>query len=113
MSERERVIMLRPWEKDIMGTTVRYPYEVRDSKDYFYDISDVKVQPDLLQLAEHISEEQGSALRPFAIRRSLRADRSRSPEEQAGRHAGKKAGRHGPSTQRCQPLRRPTRQHCA
>ncbi len=25
-----------------MGTTLRYPYEVRDSKDYFYDMPDVK-----------------------------------------------------------------------
>jgi hypothetical protein len=53
LSKRERVIMLQPWDKGLMGTTLRYPYEVRDSKDYFYDIPDVKVAPELLKLAEH------------------------------------------------------------
>jgi DNA end-binding protein Ku len=64
LSKRERVIMLQPWEKGIMGTTVRYPYEVRDSKDYFYDIADVKVQPDLLQLAEHILKNKEARFDP-------------------------------------------------
>ena len=53
LAKRERVIMLQPWEKGLMGTTLRYPYEVRDFKDYFYDIPDVKVAPDMLKLAEH------------------------------------------------------------
>jgi DNA end-binding protein Ku len=64
LSKRERVIMLQPWEKGIMGTTVRYPYEVRESKDYFYDIADVKVQPDLLQLAEHILKNKEAKFEP-------------------------------------------------
>ena len=38
LSKRERVIMLQPWDNGIMGTTIRYPYEVREAKDYFYDI---------------------------------------------------------------------------
>jgi DNA end-binding protein Ku len=64
LSKRERVIMLQPWDKGIMGTTVRFPYEVRDSKDYFYDIADVKVQPDLLQLAEHILKSKEASFDP-------------------------------------------------
>jgi DNA end-binding protein Ku len=64
LSKRERVIMLQPGDKGIMGTTVRYPYEVRDSKDYFYDIADVKVQPDLLQLAEHILKSKEAKFEP-------------------------------------------------
>jgi DNA end-binding protein Ku len=64
LSKRERVIMLQPWEKGIMGTTMRYPYEVRESKDYFYDIADVKVQPDLLQLAEHILKNKEAKFEP-------------------------------------------------
>jgi len=54
LSKRERVIMLQPWQNGLLGTTLRYSYEVRDAKDYFYDIADVKVEPDLLSLAEHI-----------------------------------------------------------
>src|SRR5580698_5729498 len=64
LSKRERVIMLQPWDKGIMGTTVRYPYEVRESKDYFYDIADLKVQPNLLQLAEHILKSKEAKFDP-------------------------------------------------
>ena len=27
--------------------TLRYPYELREAKDYFYDIPDMKVEPEL------------------------------------------------------------------
>ena len=29
LAKRERVIMLQPWEKGLMGTTLHYPYEIR------------------------------------------------------------------------------------
>ncbi len=47
LAKRERVIMLQPWDKGLMGTTLRYPYEVRDARDYFYDIPDVKIAPEV------------------------------------------------------------------
>src|SRR5580658_5761808 len=31
LSKRERVIMLQPWGKGLLGATLRYPYEVRDA----------------------------------------------------------------------------------
>ena len=64
LAKRERVIMLQPWEKGLMGTTLRYPYEVRDPKDYFYDIPDVKVAPDMLKLAEHILSSKEATFDP-------------------------------------------------
>jgi len=48
--------MLQPWDKGLVGTTLRYPYEIRDSKEYFDEIPDIKVAPDMLKLAEHILE---------------------------------------------------------
>jgi DNA end-binding protein Ku len=33
LTKRERVIMLEPWDKGLIGTTLRYPYEIRDAKD--------------------------------------------------------------------------------
>ena len=54
LAKRERVIMLQPWDRGLLGTTLRYPYEIRDAKEYFDDISDVKLAPDMLKLAEHI-----------------------------------------------------------
>ena len=56
LSKRERVLMLQPWGKGLLGTTLRYPYEVRADEDYFDEIPDVKIPKDMLQLAEHILE---------------------------------------------------------
>jgi DNA end-binding protein Ku len=64
LAKRERVIMLQAWEKGLLGTTLRYPYEVRDSKDYFYDIPDVKLAPDMLKLAEHILQSKETTFDP-------------------------------------------------
>ena len=58
LAKRERVIMLEPWDKGLMGTTLRYPYEIRDAKEYFGDIPNAKVEPDMLKLAEHILQNK-------------------------------------------------------
>jgi DNA end-binding protein Ku len=54
VSKRERVIALEPYDKGLIGTTLHYPYEVRNSADYFDEIPEVKVQDEMLKLAEHI-----------------------------------------------------------
>jgi DNA end-binding protein Ku len=64
LSKRERVIMLQPWDKGLMGTTLRYPYEIREAKEYFDDISNVKVAPDMLNLAEHILQSKRADFDP-------------------------------------------------
>ena len=40
LSKRERVIALEPYDKGLLGTTLRYPYEVRQAEDYFCDLPD-------------------------------------------------------------------------
>ena len=89
ISKRERVIMLQPWDKGVLATTLRYPYEIRESDEYFEDIEDVKVAHDMLKLAEHILDSKAADFDPW-IRRSLRGSRGRPVEAQAGRHAGAK-----------------------
>jgi hypothetical protein len=64
LAKRERVIMLEPWDKGLMGTTLRYPYEIRDAKEYFDDIPNVKVEPDMLKLAEHILQSKAADFDP-------------------------------------------------
>src|SRR5882757_4635809 len=64
LAKRERAIMLQPWVKGLMGTTLRYPYELRDSKDYFDDIPEVKVPGEMLKLAEHILETKTADFNP-------------------------------------------------
>ena len=64
LAKRERVIMLQPWDKGLKGTTLRYPYEIRDAKEYFDDIPSVKLEPDMLKLAEHILQSKTADFDP-------------------------------------------------
>ena len=64
LSKRERVIMLQPRDKGLMATTLRYPYEIRDAKEYFDDLPDVKVEPDMLKLAQHILQSKAMDFDP-------------------------------------------------
>jgi DNA end-binding protein Ku len=64
LSKRERVVMLEAWDKGLIGTTLRYPYEIREAKEYFEDIPDVKVAPDMLKLADHILKSKTTDFDP-------------------------------------------------
>ena len=64
LTNREHIIALEPLEKGLMGTLLRYPYEVRDPKEYFDEINDVKVTKDMLDLARHIVEQKAGNFEP-------------------------------------------------
>src|SRR6201999_195437 len=57
-------IALEPLDKGLMGTLLRYPYEVRDPKEYFDEIVDVKVTKEMLDLARHIVEQKAGNFEP-------------------------------------------------
>jgi DNA end-binding protein Ku len=61
---REHLLLLRPRDKGLMATTLRYKNEVRDEKDYFDDIEDIKVPADMLKLATHILETKKGHFNP-------------------------------------------------
>src|SRR5262249_33259885 len=67
LSKRERVIALEPYDKGLLGTTLRYPYEVRKAEDYFCDLPDLTIAPDMLTLAEHILDSKASEFDPPAF----------------------------------------------
>ncbi|PWT89647.1 Ku protein [Bradyrhizobium sp. PMVTL-01] len=64
LTNREHIIALEPLESGLMGTLLRYPYEVRSEKEYFDDIQDVKLTKDMLDLAKHIVEKKSGAFEP-------------------------------------------------
>jgi DNA end-binding protein Ku len=64
LTNREHIIALEPLGKGLMGTLLRYPYEVRSEKEYFEDIQDVKVTKDMLDLARHIVEKKSAPFEP-------------------------------------------------
>jgi DNA end-binding protein Ku len=64
LTSREHIIGLEPLGKGLMGTLLRYPYEVRDQSEYFDDIQDVKVTKDMLDLAKHIVNQKAGDFEP-------------------------------------------------
>jgi DNA end-binding protein Ku len=64
MAKRERVIALEPHGKGLIGTTLRYPYEVRNEAEYFDEIAEIKVPAEMLKLAEHILETKSGDFDP-------------------------------------------------
>jgi Ku protein len=58
------VFSIRPIEKGILGTTLRYDYEVRPEKDYFSGISTPKFDKQMVQLAEHILDTKAAHFDP-------------------------------------------------
>src|SRR5258708_19520305 len=64
VSRREYVVMLEAFDKGLLATTLRYAYELRDPASYFEDIPDLKLPPEMNQLAVHILEPQPSHFDP-------------------------------------------------
>jgi DNA end-binding protein Ku len=54
IAHREHIIALEPLAKGLLGTTLRYDYEVRDEKAYLSDIPSPRVSKDMIDLAAHI-----------------------------------------------------------
>jgi DNA end-binding protein Ku len=64
LTNREHVIALEARDNGLVGMLLRYPYEVRNSADYFDDIQDVKITKDMLDLAKHIVQQKSGSFDP-------------------------------------------------
>ncbi|MCP1775097.1 non-homologous end joining protein Ku [Bradyrhizobium japonicum] len=64
LTNREHIIALEAMDKGLVGTLLRYPYEVRSEQEYFDEIQDVKVTKDMLDLAKHIVNQKAGRFEP-------------------------------------------------
>jgi Ku protein len=64
LTSREHVIAIEPLGKGLIGTTLRYPYELRDEGDYFDDIKSPKISKDMVELASHILDTKAAHFDP-------------------------------------------------
>ena len=64
LTNREHIIALEPMDRGLVGTLLRYPYEVRSEQEYFDEIQDVKVTKDMLDLARHIVNQKTGTFDP-------------------------------------------------
>jgi Ku protein len=68
LSNREHVIALEPFDKGLLGTTLRYPYEVRDPAEYFRGMKSPRISKDMVELAAHILESKSARFDPSTFK---------------------------------------------
>lgn len=64
LTNREHIIAIEPWGKGMLGTTLRYPNELRDEDEYFDDIKTPKISKDMVELASHILDSKAAHFDP-------------------------------------------------
>jgi DNA end-binding protein Ku len=64
LTNREHIIAIEPLGKGLLGTTLRYPYELRDEDEYFDDIKNPKISKDMIELAGHILRTKAAHFDP-------------------------------------------------
>jgi DNA end-binding protein Ku len=64
MARRERIMMLEPFGKGIMGTLLLYPYEIRGEEGVFEDIPEMKLPDQMIGLAEDIIDRMTGEFEP-------------------------------------------------
>ena len=64
LTNREHIIAIEPRGKGLLGTTLRYPYELRDEDEYFDGIKNPKISKDMIELAGHILKTKAAHFDP-------------------------------------------------
>ena len=64
LTNREHIVAIEPLGKGLLGTTLRYPYELRDEDDFFADIKTPKISKDMVELASHILDSKAAHFNP-------------------------------------------------
>ena len=64
LTNREHIIAIEPLGKGLLGTTLRYPYELREADDYFERIKNPKISKDMIELASHILDSKAAHFDP-------------------------------------------------
>jgi DNA end-binding protein Ku len=61
---RLRPVLLRAHHKGLIATTLNFDYEVRSAGDAFNDIASRKIEPEMLELAQHILKSKAGKFDP-------------------------------------------------
>jgi DNA end-binding protein Ku len=67
LSRRERMLMLQPRGNGMLATTLRYPYEVRQDAEYFAGITDRKLAPQMVDIAQELIARNAGHFEPDAF----------------------------------------------
>jgi DNA end-binding protein Ku len=64
MAHREHIIAIEPLGKGLVGTTLRFDYEVRDENNYFAGVPSPRISRDMVTLAAHILQTKATKFGP-------------------------------------------------
>jgi DNA end-binding protein Ku len=92
LARREHMMLVEPYDKGLLGTTLLYPYEVREAEAYFEDIPELKLPKEMIELARHIVETKLAKFEPAtfhdhyeeALTELLKRKRAGKPVEAIG-----------------------------
>jgi Ku protein len=57
-ANREHILAIEAWGKGMLGTTLRYDYEVRDESEVFKGIPNPRIAKEMIELASHILDKK-------------------------------------------------------
>jgi len=63
-ANRQHILAVEPWGKGMLGTTLRFDYEVRDEKEFFKAIGINRVSKEMVSLAAHILDTKAGHFDP-------------------------------------------------
>jgi Ku protein len=63
-ANRQHILAIEPWGKGMLGTTLRFDYEVRDEKEFFKGIASPRVPKEMVSLAAHILDTKSGHFDP-------------------------------------------------
>jgi Ku protein len=63
-ANRQHILAVEPWGKGMLGTTLRFDYEVRDETEFFKGIGKHRVAKEMIDLASHILDSKAGHFDP-------------------------------------------------
>ena len=88
---RERLLMLEPRGKGMVGISLHFANEVHQESGYFEEIPDIELPEEMLDLAKHIIKKMTGKFDPERVRGPLRERLDRADPLQAEGHADQAA----------------------
>ena len=88
LTNREHVMAIEPFGKGLLGTTLRYPYELRDAEEYFDVIKSPKHIKGYGRARKPYPGYQGGAFRSLQIQGRVRERAEEAGEAQGRRQTG-------------------------
>src|SRR6202795_2483707 len=104
LTNREHIIAIEPLGKGLLGTTLRYPYELRNEDAYFGGIKNPKISKDMVEMAGRPHpRHKGRAFLSLEMKGRIRERPEDGGPPQGRRQGGQGGGARGKTRQRHQP----------